>query len=112
MEGDRPGSTTRPCGRCAEQISTDVQRCPLCGYQPAGRSALLTWIGEVAFGLLFLAAVATFAVGVGGAVLAVPVGPFSQLAIISPYLTGFSGFFVYYLHRKRQRTPTDDRVFG
>jgi hypothetical protein len=106
-----PDPTTCPCGRCEEPISTDVDLCPICGYRPAGWNPRLTRVGEVAFALLLLAAVSTFAVGVAGAVLDVPVGPFSELAIVTPYLSGFSGFFVYYLHEKRQRTPTDDRVF-
>lgn len=99
------------CGRCTESISPDLDRCPICGYRPAGHSPLLTQLGEVGFALLFLSAVVVFAIGVGGALLDVPVGPFDTLAIITPYIAGFSGFFVYYLHKKRQRTPTDDQVF-
>jgi hypothetical protein len=88
-----------------------VARCPICGYRPAGYSPRLTLLWEVGAVALLLAAVATFAIGVGGALLDVPVGAFSQLAIVTPYMTGFSGFFTYYFHQKRQLTPTDDQVF-
>lgn len=100
------------CGCCAEPVATDVERCPICGYRPAGYSPRLTLLWEVGAAALLLVAVATFAIGVGGAVLDVPVGAFSQLAIVTPYVSGFSGFFAYYHHQKRQLTPADDRVFG
>jgi hypothetical protein len=109
---DNSATGTDRCGCCEEPVPTDVKRCPICGYRPAGHSPRLTLLWEVGAVALLLAAVATFAIGVGGAVLDVPVGAFSQLAIVTPYLAGFSGFFTYYLHRKRQLTPTDDQVFG
>jgi hypothetical protein len=61
---------------------------------------------------LLVAAITVFSIGVGGTVLDVPVGAFSQLAIVTPYVGGFSGFFTYYLHQKRRLTPTDHQVFG
>jgi len=107
-----PTAKTDPCGRCEESVPTGVTRCPICGYRPAGTSPRLTLLGELGFAALLITAVAVFCIGVGGAILDVPVGPFNQLAIITPYVTGFSGFFTYYLHQKRRLTPVDDQVFG
>jgi hypothetical protein len=103
---------TGACGRCEEAIPTAVDRCPLCGYHPAGHSPRLILLWEAGAATLLLAAVATFAIGVGGAVLDVSVGAFDQLTIVTPYIAGFSGFFTYYFHQKRRLTPTDDQVFG
>jgi len=36
----------------------------------------------------------------------VSVGAFDQLAIVTPYIAGFSGLFTYYRHQKRRLTPT------
>lgn len=105
-------AATAPCGCCEEPIPEDAPRCPICGYRPAGHSPRLTLLGELGFAALLIAAVAVFCIGVGGAVLGVPVAPFDQLAIVTPYIAGFSGFFTYYLHQKRRLTPVDDRVFG
>ncbi|AXG07822.1 hypothetical protein DU500_16075 [Haloplanus rubicundus] len=118
MSGRAPAATaddastrTDRCGCCEEPVPTGVKRCPICGYRPAGHSPRLTLLWEVGAATLLLAAVVTFAVGVGGAVFDVPVGAFDQLAIVTPYMAGFSGFFTYYLHEKRRLTPTDDQVF-
>jgi len=88
-------------------VPAEVKRCPICGYRPADQSPRLTLLWEVGAATLLLAAVATFAIGVGGAILDVPVGAFSQLAIVTPYIAGFSGFFTYYRHQKRRLTPTE-----
>jgi hypothetical protein len=40
-----------------------------------------------------------------------PTDVLSQMAIVMPYTTGISGFFVYYLHGKRQTKPTDSSAF-
>ena len=108
---DSQTAATAQCGCCEEPIPTGRKRCPICGYQPAGYDRRLTLLGELGFAALLVAAIAVFSIGVGGAVLDVPVGTFSQLTIVTPYMSGFSGFFTYYLHRKRHLTPTDDRVF-
>ena len=109
---DSRTAATARCGCCEEPIPTGRKRCPICGYQPAGYDRRLTLLGELGFAALLVAAITVFSIGVGGAVLDVPVGAFSQLAIVTPYMGGFSGFFTYYLHQKRRLTPTDDQVFG
>lgn len=103
---------TGPCGCCDDPVPVDATRCPICGYRPAGYSQRLTLLGELGFAALLIASVAVFCIGVGGAVFGVPVEPFDQLAIITPYMSGFSGFFTDYLHQKRRLTPADDQVFG
>jgi MFS family permease len=35
----------------------------------------------------------------------------SQAAIVTPYTTGISGFFTYYIHGKRSTKPTDSSAF-
>jgi len=108
---DDDSTTGTDCRGCCEDPATEVARCPICGYRPVGHSPRLTLLWEVGATTLLLGAVATFAIGVGGAALDVPVGAFDQLAIVTPYMTGFSGFFTYSLHRKRRLMPTDDQVF-
>lgn len=103
---------TIPCDRCEEPIPTDVDRCPICGYQPAGRSEVAIRLGEYAFAATAVVSVLVFVVGVAGRALGLAVGPFARIAIVTPYTTGVSGFFAYYLHRKRRATPTDDGVLG
>jgi len=53
-----------------------------------------------------------FAGGVAASVLDLPVGDLTRIAIVTPYTAGISGFFAYYLHRKRRATPTDEDTFG
>jgi len=95
------------CSRCEMEIPADSDRCPICGYQPAGRNPIAIRLGEYAFLAACLASVVVFVVGVGG------FGPsvLGRMAIVTPYTTGISGFFAYYLHRKRRMSPTDDDVF-
>jgi hypothetical protein len=98
---------TEPCGRCEVEIPADTDRCPICGYRPAGRHPLATRLGEAAFLAVCLVSVVVFAVGVGD------FGPdvLGRIAIVTPYTAGISGFFAYYLHRKRRATATDGDVF-
>jgi ribosomal protein L40E len=103
---------TLPCSRCGESIPADAERCPLCGYQPGGRSKGAVRLGEYAFIAAAVVSAAVFVVGVAGSVLELPVGPLSRIAIVTPYTAGVSGFFAYYLHRKRDSTPTDDDTLG
>lgn len=98
---------TEPCGRCEVEIPADSDRCPVCGYQPAGRNPLAMRLGEYLFLTVCLASVGVFVVGVGGFGPAV----LGRVAIVTPYTAGVSGFFVYYLHRKRHTSATDDDVF-
>jgi hypothetical protein len=98
---------TEPCGRCEVEIAADSFRCPVGGYQPAGRKPLAMRLGEYLFLTVCLASVGVFVVGIGG------LGPavLGRVAIVTPYTAGISGFFVYYLHRKRRTSATDDDVF-
>jgi hypothetical protein len=107
---DRDDGETLPCGRCEEPIPTDVERCPICGYQPAGRSERAVRLGEYAFATAAVVSALAFVVGVGGDALGLSVGPLARIAIVTPYTAGISGFFTYYLHRKRHADPTDDGV--
>jgi hypothetical protein len=109
---DHDERETLPCGRCEEPIPRDVERCPVCGYQPAGRSEVAIRLGEYAFAAVAVVSVLTFVGGVVGRAFGLSVGPLARLAIVTPYTTGVSAFFAYYLHRKRRATPTDDDTFG
>jgi hypothetical protein len=109
---DRDERETLPCGRCEEPIPRDVERCPLCGYQPGGRSEVAIRLGEYAFVVVAVVSVLTFVVGVAGRALGLSVGPLASIAIVTPYTTGISAFFAYHLHRKRGATPTDDDTLG
>lgn len=105
---------TAPCDKCEMSIATDVDRCPVCGYQPAGHSQRLLRVGEAVFALAAAVSLVIFVVGVTGIVPdppVLPAGAFSKMAIIMPYTTGISGFFAYYIHGKRQTKPTDSGAF-
>jgi hypothetical protein len=100
------------CGRCEETILTDVDRCPLCGYRPGPRNRRATRLAEYALVAVVVGSVAVFLLGVAASALDLPVGDLTRIAIVTPYTAGISGFFAYYLHRKRGATPTDDDTFG
>ncbi len=108
-EGDT--DATAPCGRCEEPIPVDATRCPICGYQPAGSRPQLLRAAEVVFGAVIVVSVLIFVGGVAGIAPGLPADVLSRAAIITPYTTGISGFFLYYLHRKRRATPTDSDIF-
>jgi hypothetical protein len=101
---------TAPCGRCGVEIATDIDRCPVCEYRPAG-PPLVMRLGESAFAAVCLLSLLVFAVGVTNAAPAFE-SVLTTAAIVTPYTTGISAFFAYYTHRKRRTTPTDDDVFG
>lgn len=100
------------CGRCGETIPTDVNRCPLCGYQPGPHDRRVARLAEYALVAVVVASVAVFFGGIAASVLDLPVGGVSRVAIVTPYTAGISTFFAYYLHRKRGATPTDDDTLG
>jgi hypothetical protein len=101
-----------PCGRCGETIPTDVDRCPLCGYRPGPRNRRAARVAEYALVAVVVASVVIFVGGVAASALDLPVGDLTRIAIVTPYTAGISGFFAYYLHRKRRATPTDDDTLG
>jgi ribosomal protein L37E len=103
---------TGACGRCGETIPTDVDRCPLCGYHPGPRNRRATRLAEYALVAVAVASVGVFLGGVAASALDLPVGDLTRVAIVTPYTAGVSGFFAYYLHRKRRATPTDDETVG
>lgn len=105
---------TAPCDKCEESIPTDADRCPVCGYRPAGYSPELLRVGEAVFATAAVVSLVIFVTGVTGIVPEPPVlpaGAFSKMAIVMPYTTGISGFFAYYIHGKRQTKPTDSSAF-
>jgi cell division protein FtsW (lipid II flippase) len=103
---------TAPCCRCQEPIPTDVERCPVCAYCPAGRYPLAAHVGAYAFATVVVASLAVLLVAVTGRPRWLPLAAIERVAIVTPYTAGVSAFFAYYLHRKRQATPTDDTIFG
>lgn len=111
MSDDHERGDTGRCGRCAELIPTDAEECPVCGYRPASHHPPALRLGQYAFAAVFVGSLLVFGVGVASTVLEWHVDRLATLAIITPYTTGISGFFAYYLYRKRQATPTDDDVF-
>jgi hypothetical protein len=105
---------TAPCDKCEMSIPADVDRCPVCGYRPAGYNPTLLRVGEACFALAAVVSVVIFLTGVTGIVPdppVLPAGAFSKMAIIMPYTTGISGFFAYYIHGKRRTKPTDSSAF-
>lgn len=109
MTGD-DDSPTRPCGRCEEPIPADTNRCPVCGYRPAGHNRTATRLGAYAFGTACVTSVVVFVAGVTGITPGLPADMVARVAIVTPYTAGISGFFAYYLYRKCAATPTDDEV--
>lgn len=102
---------TAPCDKCELSIPRDADRCPICGYQPAGYDPRLVRVGEVFFTLTAIFSVFVFVAGVTRFAPGLPTDAVSQAAIVTPYTTGVSGFFVYYLHGKRRTKPTDSDAF-
>jgi hypothetical protein len=92
-------------------IPTDADRCPVCGYRPAGYSPTLLRVGEVVFALAAVVSLAILVAGITQVSPGLPTEMVSQLAVVTPYTTGVSGFFAYYIHGKRQTKPTDSNAF-
>jgi hypothetical protein len=111
MEPDADDTPTAPCDKCEMSIPMDADRCPVCGYRPAGYSPRLLRVGEAFFALTALVSLVVFVAGVTRVAPGLPTDVLSQMAIVTPYTTGISGFFVYYLHGKRQTKPTDSSAF-
>ena len=111
MVPDADDPPTAPCDKCEMSIPTDADRCPVCGYRPAGYSPLLLRVGEAFFTLTAVVSLAIFVAGAARVAPGLPTDAVSQAAIVTPYTTGVSGFFVYYLRGKRQTKPTDSDAF-
>ncbi|RLM59652.1 hypothetical protein DVK02_02630 [Halobellus sp. Atlit-31R] len=102
--------TTAPCDRCDTPISTDAERCPVCGYQPAGYNPRLLRVGEVVFATTITVSVLVFVAGVTGIAAGLLAVDLSKAAIVTPYTAGISGFFLYYVRNKRRASPTDSEI--
>jgi hypothetical protein len=112
MAADSDGTgSTAPCDKCEMSIPTDADRCPVCGYRPAGYSPTLLRVGEVVFALAAVVSLAILVAGITQVSPGLPTEMVSQLAVVTPYTTGVSGFFAYYIHGKRQTKPTDSNAF-
>ena len=103
--------STAPCDRCGMSIPTDADRCPVCGYRPAGYSPRAMRVGEVAFATAIVLSVLVFVAGVTRTAPGLPTDALARAAIVTPYTAGVSGFFLYYLRKKRRATPTDSDIF-
>ena len=103
--------STAPCDKCEMSISTDADRCPFCGYRPAGRNQTLLRAGQAFFTLTAVLSLVVFVAGVTRISPGLPTEMISQLAVITPYTMGISGFFAYYIRGKRGTTPTDSSAF-
>ena len=111
MQPDADDAPTAPCDKCEMSIPTDADRCPVCGYRPAGYSPRLLRVGEIFFCFTAVVSLLIFITGVTRIAPGLPTDVLSQMAIVMPYTTGISGFFIYYLHGKRQTKPTDSSAF-
>jgi hypothetical protein len=112
MAADSDGkASTAPCDKCEMSIPTDADRCPVCGYRPAGYSPTLLRVGEVVSALAAVVSLAIFVAGVTRVSPGLPTETVSQMAVVTPYTTGVSGFFAYYIHGKRRTKPTDSNAF-
>ena len=115
MAADTDGAqSTAPCDKCEMSIPTTAERCPVCGYRPAGYNQTLLRVGEAFFAFAAAVSVVIFVTGVAGVIPdppVLPAGALSKMAIVMPYTTGISGFFAYYIHGKRSTKPTDSSAF-
>jgi len=102
---------TAPCDKCEMSIPVEADRCPVCGYRPAGYNPTLLRVGEVFFALAAVVSLVVFVAGVTRIAPGLPTGVLSQVAIVTPYTMGISGFFAYYIHGKRGTKPTDSSAF-
>lgn len=113
MAGDPDdAASTAPCDKCEMSIPTDADRCPVCGYRPAGRNATLLRVGEAFFALAAVVSLVIFVAGVAEIAPGLPTEAVSKTAIVMPYTAGISGFFAYYIHGKRGTKPTDSNAFN
>jgi membrane associated rhomboid family serine protease len=102
-----PSADTAPCSKCGTTISTAVERCPACGYEP-GSSIIAKGIFYLfaapfttLFGLLIIAAVAGGITG-GMAVSDAVVGA------IASAVMGLVPFWYFRRYRHRRRIgPTE-----
>ena len=100
---------TAPCSKCGSEISTSVDRCPECGYEP-GSSILL----RLAFWLLAapsLAFIGFFVFGTTAGMFILP----GEITLLE-YSGGLLGFGIlgaipaaiaFYYVRRRRRGPTE-----
>jgi hypothetical protein len=110
VDPDDTGSTA-PCDKCEMSIPTDADRCPVCGYRPAGSNPTLLRVGEALFATAAAVSLVVFVAGVTRTAPGLPTEAVSQAAIVTPYTAGISGFFAYYIHGKRRAKPTDSNAF-
>lgn len=107
------GSETGTCGKCNSIISVDADRCPECGYEPSSMGIIRGLLGLGAFGVFMFCILL---------VVIMPILMFDSLALTSGILgllffgggAAVSGFFLYGLYLRSQRTPVDDdvQIFG
>lgn len=100
---------TGQCGKCDSSISIDADRCPECGYEPSSIGILRTLFGLIAFGVFMFCLLL---------LVIIPVLMLDTLAASSGVIgllffgggAAISGFFLYGLYRRSERTPVDDQV--
>lgn len=109
--GSEAGTGT--CGKCDSLISVDADRCPECGYEPSSMGIVQGLLGLGAFGAFMFCMLL---------VVIMPILMFDSLALTSGIIglvffgsgAAISGFFLYGLYIRSQRTPVDDdvQIFG
>jgi len=100
-------SDTGTCQKCQSNISIDADKCPDCGYEPSSPGIINTILGLIAFGVFGFCLLL---------VVIMPILMFDSLALSSGLVglaffgagAAVSGFYLYALLLRTQRTPVDD----
>lgn len=101
------------CGKCNSTISVDADRCPECGYEPSSMGIIRGLLGFGALNVFMFCMLL---------VVIMPILMFDSLTLTSGLIglvffgagAAVSGFFLYGLYLRSQRTPVDDdvQIFG
>lgn len=98
---------TAPCSKCGTEISTEVDRCPQCGYEPSNSilAQLVFWLfalpGGVIFG--FIIVVSILAAVTGGMTVGEALGSMFAGAVLG----ALPFWYIRRYWRRRQKKATD-----
>lgn len=101
-----PQPNAAACSKCGTAISTDADRCPECGYEPANGllSKLIFWLFAFPFGVLFGGVMlSAFAGGVAGVLT---VGEAFGGIFAAGVLGAVPFWYIRRYRRRKRRGPT------
>lgn len=101
------GANTQPCSKCGTDISTEVERCPQCGYEPSNSilSVLVFWLFALPFGGIF--AIIIVASIAGGATGSLTVSEAVGGVFAGGLLGALPFWYIRRYRRRKRKKPTE-----